>query len=225
MVESVRPKNLGQALEMRPGAIPFAGGTDLMVKHQATSGALPDFSKNILYIGDLSELKGIEISQEGIRIGAGVKLSALLEEQGIPDYIKRPIQGIGSPAIRNLGTIGGNICNASPAGDSIPLFYALDARLKLVSTKGSRTIGISDFIKGPGKTDLGGDEILTELFIPSYDGHKWAYRKIGARKANAVSKLSVFIMATIDQSLIKDIRIALGAMGPIVIRSRVIEKN
>lgn len=227
MVKTYCPKSLAEALEIRKEAVvtPFAGGTDLMVKHQAISGALPDFPKDILFIGDLNELQGIEITEKDFRIGAGVKLSALLEEKQIPDYMIKPIQGMASPSIRNLGTIGGNICNASPAGDTLPLLYALDAMLELASTRGVRWLKISEFIKGPGKTDIEVDEILTQILIPKLGEYKYGYRKIGVRKANAISKLSVFCLAEIEQSTIKDIRIALGSLGPIVIRSREIEEE
>ncbi|MCR3955908.1 MAG: FAD binding domain-containing protein, partial [Gudongella sp.] len=206
MVATYCPKTLEEAIQIRmeKSVIPFAGGTDLMVKYKSTRGALPAFPGDILYLGSLDELKAIEIRDDGIGIGAGVSLSSLILEKGLPDYIKAPVLGIGSPSIRNLGTIGGNICNASPAGDTIPFLYALDSILELKSLEGVRRMGIADFIKGPGKTELKADEILTGIFIPRPDFSRWGYRKVGARKANAISKLSVFYLADIRDSFLKD---------------------
>lgn len=227
MVKTYYPSNLAEALEIRNKEVtlPFAGGTDLMVKYKTISGALADFPRDILFLGDLDELKEIEISRKAIRIGAAVKLSTLLKDQAIPPYIKKPLERIGSPAIRNLATIGGNICNASPAGDSLPLLYALDAILELSSSRGTRKVKIGDFIKGPGMTTLKVDEILSGIYLPRYDHYQWGFRKIGARKTNAISKLSIFWIYQSDQSLLKDIRLALGSLGPAVIRSRIIEKT
>ncbi|WP_409229297.1 FAD binding domain-containing protein [Gudongella sp. SC589] len=196
-----------------------------MVKYKSTSGALPQFPKDILYIGNLQELKEISITGEWIKIGSMVKLSTLLEERRLPDYIKIPVKGIGSPSIRNLGTMGGNICNASPAGDTLPMLYALDVAIELSSAKGTRKVGIQDFIKGPGKTDIKPNEIMTGIFIKRTEFNRWGYRKVGARKANAISKLSVFCTAQIDQSSVRDIRISFGSVGPTVIRNREIEKE
>lgn len=227
MVKTYIPKTLKEAIEIKleTGAMPFAGGTDLMVKYKSWSGALPALPNTVVYIGDLEELKSIEIVNDYIYIGSAAKLSAILDLNGIPEYIRQPVKRIGSPPIRNLGTLGGNICNASPAGDSLPMLYALDAELELTSEEGSRLIQVSDFISGPGKTCLKPNEILTRIIIPKNHFNRWGFRKIGSRKANAISKLSVFFTASVDDSSLKDIRITFGALGPTIIRNRELENN
>lgn len=226
MVKTYFPCSLKEALTIRKetSAMPYAGGTDLMVKNKSWGGALPKFSRDILYIGDLEELKGISIDQDKIVIGAATKLSSIVNSMQIPDYIRRPIRSIGSPAIRNLGSIGGNICNASPAGDSLPCLYALNAKLELSSNERKRLVAISEYIKGPGKTILGEDELLTKIIIPVDSFNIWRFEKTGSRKANAIAKLSVFMAARLREGSIEDIRIAFGALGPVVVRSYEIEK-
>lgn len=221
------PGSLKEALLIRKetSAMPYAGGTDLMVKNKSWGGTLPKFSRDILYMGDLEELKGIEIDQDKVVIGAATKISSIVNNALIPDYIRRPVRSIGSPAIRNLGSIGGNICNASPAGDSLPCLYALNAVLELSSTDRKRIIAISDFIIGPGKTILKEDEILTKIMIPLDNFTNWRFEKTGSRKANAIAKLSMFMASRILDGSIEDIRITFGALGPVVIRSHEIEER
>lgn len=227
MVKTYIPGSLKEALSVRKetSAMPYAGGTDLMVKNKSWGGALPKYSRDILYIGDLDELKEIIIVQGKITIGAATKLSSIINSSWIPDYIRQPLRSIGSPAIRNLGSIGGNICNASPAGDILPCLYALDAGLELSSIDGKRVIPISEFIIGPGKTILKEDELLTKIIIPVNSFTNWRFEKTGSRKANAIAKLSVFIASRLRDGSIEDIRIAFGALGPIVVRSYETEKR
>lgn len=221
------PGSLKEALSVRKetSAMPYAGGTDLMVKNKSWGGSLPKYSRDILYIGELDELKEIIIIQGKITIGAATKLSSIINSSWIPDYIRQPLRSIGSPAIRNLGSIGGNICNASPAGDSLPYLYALDAGLELSSIDGKRIIPISEFIIGPGKTILKEDELLTKIIIPVDSFTNWRFEKTGSRKANAIAKLSVFMASRLRDGSIEDIRITFGALGPIVIRSYETEKR
>ena len=126
-----------------------------MVKHRALAGTLPSFRKDIMLIGHLSELKGISVSADAAHIGAASTLADILAEPLLPEYVKLPIAGIGSPAIRNIATIGGNICNASPAGDSLCMLYALDAVLVIASAKGSRECPITGFHNRPWAQQAG----------------------------------------------------------------------
>lgn len=153
MVEGYSPGTFEEALKIlnEKDVIIYAGGTDLMVRYKNISSLLPRFKKDLLYIENLKELKEIHESSSEIRIGAGCKLSYLLQSDCIPPILKQAIKNIASPAIRNMGTIGGNICNASPAGDTLPVLYALDAKVKIVSTNNSKEIEINDFILGPKK--------------------------------------------------------------------------
>ncbi|MCK4329190.1 FAD binding domain-containing protein [candidate division WOR-3 bacterium] len=225
MVSAYRPENLKEALLRRKEfrVIPFAGGTDLMVKGRRWSGLAPHFKLPVLFIGHLGELKNVELEQNCLRIGSCCTLSYLLENENMPQAIKIALWMFASPAIRNIGTIGGNICNASPAGDTLPVLYAVNASVVLKNMNGIREVPIEQFIKGVGKTVLQDDELLKEIIIPIKSFDIIYYRKIGTRKANALSKISFLGLAKMKNGLIEDIRISFGAVAPTVVGSREIE--
>lgn len=221
MVKAYRPLTLGEALEIRGlnDTVVVAGGSDLMVRYKAWGGTAPDFPKDVLFVGHLKELNGISSSNNVIQIGAAVTFSQILQDKRIPECIKLPVSQIGSPSIRNLGTIGGNICNSSPAGDTLPVLYALDAELTVKSKSKTYTTGISEFITGPGKNILKHDEILKYINIPIKNFNRVYYKKVGQRTANSVSKVSFFALANTGASEIYEARMAFGAVSPTVIRS------
>ncbi len=226
MVEVILADTLREALEHRKAhnAIPFAGGTDLMVRNKSWSGTLPAFQNSVIMVGELQELKGICTNNSTLVVGAAETLSDIAANTNVPLILRMAIKQMASPAIRNMGTIGGNICNASPAGDSLPPLYALDATVTLRSSTGTRTMPISRFIKAPGQTDLASDELLTAVNIPIEDYNRVFYRKVGTRKAVALSKLSIACLATISNSSIEKFRIAVGAVAPTVVRCEEAEK-
>lgn len=220
MVNGSSPINFKEALKIlkERDIIIYAGGTDLMVRNKNTASLLPKFNSDLLYIGNLKELKEIKESSYNLEIGAACTFSVLLRAKEIPQILKESIKQIASPAIRNMGTIGGNICNASPAGDTLPVLYALDAKLKLTSENSSREVYIKDFILGPRKILLEKDEILESIIIPKSKFNITYYEKVGARKASAISKLSFVGLAEIENEKIKEIRIAIGSVAPRIIR-------
>lgn len=226
MVKTYRPPTLTDALQIinAEETVLLAGGTDLMVKHRQWSGTLPRFAQPVVFIGHLPELTGIEISKDRVVIGAGTTLASIISHPGVPDYIKIPLTQMASPPIRNLATLGGNICNSSPAGDSLPMLYALEAVLRLQSLAGTKLVGISDFITGPGRNTLKSDQILTRIEIPLLNCKAHYYRKVGARKANSISKISFYAIADYGASRLLRVRIALGAVAPTVVRSPAAEK-
>jgi len=226
MVEGYSPNNLQEALKIlnEKDMIIYAGGTDLMVKNKNSTSLVPGFTKDLLYVGNLKELKEIKSDDNKIEIGAVCTLSFLLRIESVPEVLKKAIRSIASPAIRNMGTIGGNICNASPAGDTLPILYALDAKLKLVSLSSSREVKIDDFILGPGKTILKNNEILESVLIEKINFNKVFYEKVGARKACAISKVSFTALAKINNEKIEDIRIAVGSVGPKIVREKSVEE-
>jgi len=221
MVETFIPKTLKEALEYRAGykAIPFAGGTDLMVRRKSWAGTLPKFDTPILMIGGLKELKGCAAENSVLRIGAAETLADAAANEVVPEILRLAVKQMASPGIRNMGTIGGNICNASPAGDTLPALYALNASVILQSVKGERELALSQFITGPGRTDIKDDELLISVSIPLREFSNIYYRKVGTRKADALSKLSFAGLANINDGKIEDIRIAFGAVAPAVVRS------
>ena len=221
MVNACRPLSLEEALVMRSreATTVFAGGSDLMVKYRQWSGVTPDFPGTVLFVGHLPELQRLDREKDAWKIGAACTIAQILQDQGIPDHLKLPLLSMASPSIRNVATLGGNICNASPAGDTLPMLYALDARLTLQSRDNARTVAIADFITGPGKTILAADEILTEITIPPGDWPRVYYKKAGTRRANSVSKVTFYAVARFDGDRIADIRMAFGAAAPTVVRN------
>jgi len=220
MVNLIKPLDLNDALDhlSQKKMIVFAGGTDLMIRHRALAGRLPAWPYDVLYIADIQALKEITIDDEQISIGACVTMAELLNHPKIPHFIKRPLMEIGSPAIRNTATLGGNIGNASPAGDALTMLVALDALILLRSKRnGERKVPIREFLTGPKQTSLKEDELIIKIMIPNTDFHVLYYKKVGARNANAITKLSLYALT--DQHN-RDIRIAFGSMGPKIIRDR-----
>ncbi len=227
MVKHIIPNNLAEALNyLKEGSfVLMAGGTDLMIQKRSTAGTPPRFDKNVLYLANLKELNFIRVEGHDIWIGAATPLETILESSIAPLLLKTVIADMASPAIRHTGTLGGNIGNASPAGDSLVALYALDARLVLASAHGERTIPLEAFITGVRKTVLRPDELIQAIIIEKRNLgiEKWV--KVGGRKADAISKLSFIGTCHIVQHHVTDLRMAFGAIAPTVIRSHEIEKS
>ena len=227
MVSAYRPTSFAEALRIRQEsqAIPLAGGTDLMVSHRRYPGLAPQFARPVLFLGGLPELGGITVVGATLTVGAGVTLSGLLAHEAVPDVLKQAVAEMSSPAIRNVATLGGNICNASPAGDTLPALYCLNAVLTLACAGGERQLGIEEFILGPGKTALRDNELLRAVSLSLERFDVACYRKVGTRKANALSKLSFLGLARTGEGRIEDVRIAFGAVAPTVVRSKELERE
>lgn len=221
------PKDLEEAIDIinKEDAIILSGGTDLMVRRKRSSGLIPNFDKNTVFISRLKELKNLYKDDKFLSIGAACTFCEIEENNLVPYYFKEVIAELASPAIRNIATIGGNICNASPAADIVPLLYALEAELVLKSVGGERIVYIKDFIIGPGKHVLCKNEILKEIKIPLIDFNKFYFKKVGQRKATVISKLSFIAFAKLNSIIIEDIRISFGAVAPIIIKSKEIENK
>ncbi len=227
MVKSFIPKTLEEAAAIRreTGAVPIAGGTDLMVRYRNIAGTLPLFPWPVMFISNLNELKGISKEQGTIVIKAGTELSAIAESSLVHPVLRKAVRQMAAPALRNLGTLAGNICNASPAGDAVCVLYALDAEIELTTEKSIRRMMLSEFITGPGKTELRSDELMTSIRIPVLNETVSFYKKVGTRKANALSKLSCTGMLCTENGIITDMRLAVGAVAPVVVRSAELEKS
>lgn len=227
MVEAFVPKSKNEALRFLNDrkCIILAGGTDLMVKTKKWPGCLPEFDSDVVFIRHLQELKNIKIDEKYISIGAACTLTELEENILMPRYFKEVILSIASPAIRNVATIGGNICNASPSADILPLLYALDSILIIESKGCRREIELKDFILGPGKKDLRIEELLVEIRIPVNRFTSFHYKKVGTRKSTDVAKASFIGFYTFEDEKFKEIRMAFGAVGPTVVRSKDLEQR
>ena len=227
MKKALRPETLKEAVEIMAGteAVPLAGGTDLMVRHKRQGGLIPQFEKPVLFIGHLEEL-GLVVSEKGgTSIGPSCTYSALLNDSRVPEVLRTCIRNIAAPAIRNRGTLGGNICNASPAGDTIPVLSALGASVVLSKRDGRRIIPIDEFITGPGTTVREADELLTGIIVPQTKFDFSFYRKIGTRRYNSLSKVSIVGLMKVEEEKVSDVRVAFGAVAPTVVRSRAVEED
>ena len=215
--------NLSEALALlaqEPGTWqPFAGGSDLMVLLEA--GKLSH--KRYLSLAKLADLRGIEVTSSAVTLGA---LTTYTEIQNHPmlqeefPLLVAAARETGSVATQNRGTLGGNIVNASPAADSPPALLVYDAEVELVSVRGARWLPYHGFHTGYKKMQLAADELLARIRLPrSATPWRQYYRKVGTRKAQAISKVCLAGAALIENGTIRDIRIALGSVAPIVTRA------
>lgn len=218
------PSGLGEALALLaegPGAWrPFAGGTDVMVLLEA--GKLEH--KRYVNIWPLAELRGIEATDSHVTLGALTTYAQIERHPLLKQEFSMLCQAAGETggvAIQNRGTLGGNIVNASPAADSCPALLAYDAEVELVSQSGSRRVPYAAFHTGYKKMDLAADELLKAIHLPRpTTAWRQYYRKVGTRKAQAISKVCFAGRVRIQQGRIADVRIALGSVAPTVIRCR-----
>ncbi|HEY0547636.1 MAG TPA: xanthine dehydrogenase family protein subunit M [Pyrinomonadaceae bacterium] len=218
------PRDLADALALlanEPGVWrPFAGGTDLMVLFEA--GLLAH--KKFVSIWNLTELKGIEASDEHVTLGGlttytEVQRSSILREE-FP-MLCQAARETGGIAIQNRGTLAGNIANASPAGDSPPALIVYDAEVELVSTAGARTVSYADFHTGYKQTVMRADELISRIRLPrKTKGLRQYYRKVGTRKAQAISKVCFAGAIRMEADEVGDVRVALGSVAPTVVRCR-----
>lgn len=208
-------------LAKQAGGTPYAGGTDFMVRHAKAvqRGQCPP----PLFIGGVKEFHGISIFDAALRIGALTTMAELSVHAHIPQLLARACNCVGSPALRNVATIGGNICTASPAGDSLPALYVLGAQVEICSPEGTRVMPVCEFITGPGQTVLKANELLSAVILPATELNEFYHRKVSPRVANAITKVSLAVAATIENQYVKTMRIAYGSVGPTIIRCPQIE--
>jgi CO/xanthine dehydrogenase FAD-binding subunit len=220
--ELVTPASLADALALlnnEPGVWkPFAGGTDLMVLLEA--GKLPH--RNYLNIWRLNELRGSEVNDTHVTLGAlttytEVQANAVLQDE-FP-MLCQAASETGGLAIQNRGTLGGNIVNASPAADSPPALLVYDAEIELVSSGGSRWMPYQGFHTGYKQIQIAPDELLARIRLPrnTRDVTHY-YRKVGTRKAQAISKVCFAAVGGVQNNEITETRIAVGSVAPIIVR-------
>jgi xanthine dehydrogenase FAD-binding subunit len=222
MMQIFTPKNLQEALELLGNEQPpkvVAGGTDLLVLRKDN----PERFASFLMLENVQELCGTHKEEHLIRIGSRATHSEIEQSSIVMKYapvLASAAAGIGSTQIRNRGTIGGNIINASPAGDLIPALMALYGVAELQSIHGKREIPLREFFVGPGKSMCRPDELLVAVHFETPDvRERGAFLKIGPRKAVSCSKVNVAVQALLQNRTVERIRIALGAVAPTVIRA------
>jgi len=213
------PANLDEAVKLiaanKDGLKVLAGGTDIMPK----INYYKEIPKAVMYLGGVG-LDFIEVTDDGLVIGAGTPIAKILQSELIAKaapVLAEAAAEHSSPAIRSVATIGGNIVNASPAADMVPPLYALDAVLTLVGPGGARSVKIEEFFTGPGKTVRAPDELLKDILVPNVKG-KAAFIKLGKRKAQVLSVVSVAARLVAEGGNCVKARIAIGSVAPTVIR-------
>src|SRR6187431_3555620 len=196
-------------------ARPIAGGTDLMVALTGELGEPPD---RILDVWGLDELRGIALDGDTISLGAlttytEIRRSALCREH-LPVLVEAAAT-IGAAQIQNRGTLGGNVANASPAGDTLPVLLALDAVFVLGGARGERTIPAADFWVAYRRTALAPDELILRIRIPVAGGREARFRKVGTRRAHAISKVVIAVAwrESPGDAAWRDVRVALGSVA------------
>jgi len=194
----------------------LAGGTDLMVAINARADL--DRIGHVLDIWRVPELRGISVADGELRIGALTTYTELIRSPLIADHLPALAavsSEVGAWAIQNRGTIGGNVCNASPAGDTLPLLLACEARFLLGGPRGERVVPADQFFVAYRKTALGADELLLRIDVPLVAGARLSYRKVGTRKAQSVSRTIVAVRK--GPGLL---RIAAGCVAPVPLRCK-----
>ncbi|MCC6053288.1 MAG: xanthine dehydrogenase family protein subunit M, partial [Desulfurococcaceae archaeon] len=228
-VEIVVARNLREAVEYMSklkDARVMAGGTDLIV--DLKMGRFKP--KYVVYIGGLQELKYIHDDGTSLRIGALTTIQEILDSRIVvtkTPLLKAVAEKFAYWQIRNAATIGGNICNASPAADMALPLLVHSALVKVESLEGSRLVNIRDFFKGPRQTALKPGEIVTEIIVPHGDmnGYSYAYFKAGRRLGHDLSLVAVACAVKTGGGVILDARIALNSVAPTPIRAVTVERT
>jgi CO/xanthine dehydrogenase FAD-binding subunit len=198
--------------------LPIAGGTDVMVLYSA--GKLPN--RKLINIWSIPELRQIEVLPDRIRIGAACTYTHLRKDETVSrefPLLATAASWTGGIANQNRGTLGGNIANASPAADSLPALLVYDAELTLISVRGERRIPYRTFHTGYKKTALAADELIRDIALPrKFVGYTSHARKVGARKAQAISKVCLAALGQCAERVVRDVRLALGSVAPVPLR-------
>ncbi len=204
--------------------LPIAGGTDVMVLYAA--GKLT--ARKLVNIWDLPELRKIEVFPDEVRIGAACTYSVLRKHHLISrefPLLATAASWTGGIANQNRGTLGGNIANASPAADSLPALLVYGAELILISIRGERRLPYREFHTDYKKSTMAADELILAISLPrQFSGYVSHARKVGARNAQAISKVCLAALGRVAGGKIEDIRIALGSVAPIPLRLRETEQ-
>ena len=225
-VDFVSPRTVQDAVRLLASdetARPFAGGTDLMVLFDA--GRLP--RGRYVNLWGLPELRGISDEGDALTIGASATFTQIRESTPISErypMLATAAAQIGGVATQNRATIGGNIANASPAADSPPALAAYDAELELVSADGRRRLAYAEFHRGYKQMQLARGEIIAAVILPRRQGG-WRdrYRKVGTRRAQAISKVCLAASLRAQAGAVEDVRIVFGSVAPTVVRCRAAE--
>lgn len=228
MTRAATPSSLAEALDLLsrdPELRPVAGCTDLMVAEPETRADWPA----VLDLLAVPELKGIRWTPEGLTIGATTTFSELRATPQVREFYPALAQAaseVGGWQIQNRATIGGNAVNASPAGDSLPVLLALEAEAIIAGAGGERRVPYTEFHRGYRKTALAPGELLIALHLPPPPaGSRQAFRKVGARAAQAISKIVVCALAVVQEGRFTSFRLAAGSVAAVPLRLSAVERK
>ena len=220
----VSPRSLAEAYALLASAPhrPLAGGTDLLVQLTGELGPVPD---RVLDLWRLDELRGIRVEGDALEIGALTTHAQVRRSEACAAHAPTLVAAaatIGAAQIQNRGTLGGNVMNASPAGDTLPVLLALDAVLVAGGPRGERLIPATAFWPSYRTTALRPDELLLRVRIPIVDERRQAFRKVGTRRAQAISKVVLAASWRRDPAW-RDVRIAFGSVAATPVRATAAE--
>ncbi|AWK49914.1 molybdopterin dehydrogenase [Clostridium beijerinckii] len=206
------PETVEEALRVmkEEKVIPYGGGTDLMIEGEEEA--------SYLFLAKIPELKKITEDADYIRIGAEATFTDIEESDVTPQILKDSMSNLAGPAIRNFGTIGGNIGNGSAKADSVLILFVTDSLMVLKSADSDRTIYVKDFYKERKQLDLREGEIIVEVLIPKKHLENYYYKKIGARDALAISRMGFAGLFHEENGVINHVATAFGAIEPIIVR-------
>ena len=227
----IAPKSLAEAMEILHARVQavgktMAGGTDLVMAMREKE-LRPNYVVSLKNLGHDLEYVRLDPGSGTLRIGALTTVRSM-ETSALPDgriqLLGEAASQLGSYQVRNRATLGGNICNASPAADLVPPLMVLEASLVLASSKGERSISIGDFFTGPGRTKIAKDEILKEIVVREMKG-SWgaSFIKI-SKRANALAVVNAATLVEIEGNTLRDVRISFGAVAPTPVRAGNVEK-
>jgi CO/xanthine dehydrogenase FAD-binding subunit len=211
-VEVLTPRSLEEALSLkaeRPDAVPIQGGTDLMVELNFDRSR----PEAILNLNEVAELRGWSRENGTLRLGSGLTYAEAMEAElaGLLPALAEASRTVGSPQIRNRGTIGGNLGTASPAGDALPPLLVEDAEVELANAGGTRRLALSEFLVGPKESALAEDELIIAVRVaPS--GSRQTFLKVGPRNAMVIAVCSLALAVDRER---EEIRAAYGSAGPV----------
>ncbi len=219
-MEFFQPESWREALEVKaahPGAVPIFGGTDVMVDLNFDR----ERPEAVLDLTRVPEIQEWGEENGRLRVGAGVTYTRIIVELGdrLPG-LAMASRTVGSPQIRNRGTVGGNLGTASPAGDALPPLYASDAEVELASTEGTRRVPVTEFITGPKRNSLKSSELIAAFHIPPAEGPQ-QYAKIGPRNAMVIAVCAFGLALHPEQ---RTVGTCLGSAAPTPVRAREAEE-
>lgn len=216
---------LWEALDRHPGAALMAGGTDLLVRLRAGLCDPPA----LIGLERLAELGGVRAEGDWLRLGAAATHQELIDHPLVTaelPLLRRALLELGSPPIRHMASLGGNLVTASPAGDSLPPLYVHDAEVELISAGGGRRLPLERFIIGPGRTALNPGEVLAAVWArrgQAFD--RIHHRKVGLRRALAIAVCGFCAGLRLDAAgRVRQARLAWGSLAPTVVRPRAVER-